>query len=52
MVDEDEEWERMTYARSLRGLLEGDHLRCFERFHATGAERERIADWRRHAGCS
>lgn len=43
------EWERTAYARSLRGVLEGDHLRCFEQFHATGEEREMIAEWRRHA---
>ena len=45
-----DEWERTAYARSLRGLLDGDHMRCFERFHATGEERDVIEEWRRHAG--
>ena len=50
LKNNDEEWERMTYARSLRGLLDGAHMRCFERFHATGEEREVIEEWRRQAG--
>ena len=44
------EWERTAVARSLRGLLDGDHMRCFERFHASGEERDVIEEWRRHAG--
>ena len=51
MMNEDE-WERTAYARSLRGLLDGDHMRCYKRFHATGEERDMIEEWRRSAGCS
>ena len=50
LMNDDEEWERTAVARSLRGLLDGDHMRCFERFHATGEERDVIEEWRRHAG--
>ncbi len=44
------EWERTAVARSLRGLLDGDHMRCFERFHASGEDRDVIEEWRKRAG--
>ena len=44
------EWEKTAIDRSLRGLLDGDHMRCFERFHASEDEREKIDEWRRQAG--
>ena len=44
------EWERTAVARSLRGLLNGDHMRCFERFHASGEDRDVIEEWRKRAG--
>ena len=50
LMDDDEEWIKTAIDRSLRGLLDGDHMRCFERFHATGEEREVIEEWRRQAG--
>ena len=48
--NDDEEWERTAIARSLRGLLDGDHMRCFERFHASGEDRDVIEEWRKRAG--
>ena len=35
---------------TLRELLDGDHMRCFEQFHASGEERNVIEEWRKRAG--
>ena len=50
LLNDAEEWEKTAVARSLRGLLDGAHMRCFERFHASEDEREKIDEWRRQAG--
>ena len=49
LADDMGKWIPSTFAPELSGLLHGEHLHSFERFHATSEERDMIVYWRQHA---